>query len=141
MSYAKAKYLLKWTVGLYQFIGDANMKIKEIISGDFRKEEVKTEAQRWLKKIKILNKVTPDGENVPIDALDKLLVKLLFKYPITMQWVSLTILEGGELPWYTVSFKDKKTHEWLGSFYGITIYEIYCKAVLFCYAKAQTMKE
>lgn len=127
-------------MGLYQFIGDVNMKIKQIVSGDFRNEKVKTEAQRWLKKIKILNKMTPEGENVPIDALDKLLVKLLFKYPITMQWVSLTIMEDGELPWYTISFKDKNTHEWLGSFYGMTIYEIYCKSVLFCYAKVQSMK-
>ena len=116
------------------------MKIKQVISGDFRKEEVRSEAQRWLKKIKILNKVTPENEEVPIDALDKLLVKLLAKYPLRMQWVSLTISDDEELPWYTVSFKTKDTHEWLGSLYGVTIYEIYCKAVLFCYAKVQSIK-
>ena len=59
-------------------------KVKEIINGDFRIEGVKEDAQFWLKKIKILDKVTPEGEDVHIDALDKLLVNLIKKYNIKM---------------------------------------------------------
>ena len=115
-------------------------KVKEIINGDFRIEGVKEDAQFWLKKIKILDKVTPEGEDVHIDALDKLLVNLIKKYNIKMQWISLTHIDK-ELPWYSISFKEKNTNEWLGSLYGITIYELYCKAVLFCYAKIKSDKK
>ena len=113
--------------------------LKVILNSDFRSEDNRKETQKWLKKIKIIAKNTPEGEDVPFDVLDKLLVNLLKKYPITMQWISLTVIDN-ELPWYSVSFKDSNTHEWLGSFHGMTMYELYCKAVLFCYGKIKSSK-
>lgn len=112
-------------------------KVKEIINGDFRSEGMNDDAQYWLKKIRIIEKVTPEDENVHIDVLDKLLVNLLKKHDITMQWINLTYIDN-EIPWYSMSFKDKNTHEWIGTIYGMTVYEIYCKAVLFCYAKVKS---
>lgn len=114
-------------------------KLKEVLNGDFRVEGVKEDAQLWLKKIKILDKVTPENEDVSIDSLDKLLVKMMANHNIIMQWISIAIMDDN-IPYYNISFKDRTTHEWLGSLYGITIYEIYCKSVLFCYAKIKSTK-
>lgn len=114
-------------------------KLKEIINGDFRKDGMVEDTQTWLRRIKILDKVTPEGEDVSINSLDKVLTRMLSKNIVVMQWITLTLIDG-ENPWYSVSFKLKEDHSWLGSIYGITIYEVYCKAVLFCFAKIKAME-
>lgn len=109
------------------------MKLKEVIEGDFRVDGTKEEAQRYLKKIPILNKVTPEGQDVSLDSLERLLVNMLRKHDISMRYIMLTIIRD-EVPWYSVSFKDKQSNEWIHSLYAISIYELYCKSVLYCYA-------
>lgn len=110
-----------------------NMKLKDVINGDFRNESTKQEAQNWLLKIEPLRKRTPVGENVKFEDIEQLIIKISKKYKIMMQWISFTMLEG-EVPWYSVSVKDGQTHEWLKTLYGISVYELYVKVALFMFA-------
>lgn len=108
-------------------------KLSEVIDGDFRYDDYKEETQRWLRKIDVLNKRTPEGEKVKLEDIEKLIIKLQTKYKIQMQWITLTILEE-ERPWYAVSIKSNEKHEYLKTVYGLTLYELMCKVVLFMYA-------
>lgn len=108
-------------------------KIMEVIGGDFRCEGFKEEAQRWLLKIKALKNRTPEGEEVKLEDIEKLIIKLQKKYDCEMQWISLNIIKD-DMPWYSVSIKNKHTNEYEKSIYGLTIYELYCKVALFLYA-------
>ena len=108
-------------------------KLIEIIEGDFRYQDYETETQKWLLKINVLSKRTPDGEKVKFEDIEQLIIKLQNKYGHSMQWISLTMLEG-EIPWYSVSIRDGKTKECIKTVYGLTMYELYCKVALFLFA-------
>lgn len=108
--------------------------LKQVIEGDFRYEGTSEDAQQYLKKIKYISKHVEDADgDVPLELLEKLFIMLQKKYPITMQWINLTLLDD-EKPWYTLSIKHSETHEWLKTVYGMTIYEVFVKIVLFTYA-------
>ena len=108
-------------------------KLIEVIEGDFRYQDYETETQKWLLKINALSKRTPDGEKVKFEDIEQLIIKLQNKYGHSMQWISLTMLEG-EIPWYSVSIRDGKTKECIKTVYGLTMYELYCKVALFLFA-------
>ena len=117
-------------------------KLNEVIDGDFRNPEFKEETQRWLKKIDVLGKRTPEGEDVKFEDIEKLIIKLQQKYGHSMQWISLTILTN-EIPWYSVGIRDGRSKSLVKYVYGLTIYELYCKVALFVYAytRSQDGKE
>ena len=108
-------------------------KLNEVIDGDFRYSDYKEETQRWLRKIDVLAKRTPEGEDVKFEDIEKLIIKMQKKYRHSMQWISLTILDG-EIPWYSVSIRDGEKKSWIKTIYGLSIYELYCKVALFMYA-------
>ena len=108
-------------------------KLAEVIEGDFRYQDYKTETQRWLLRIEALRKRTPEGENVKLEDIESLSIKLKKKYGHTIQWIRLTIIDG-ETPWYSVSIIDGNTKAWVKTIYGLTIYELYSKVALFLYA-------
>lgn len=109
------------------------MKLKEVIKCDFRIAGAEEETQNWLLKIKVLADRTPAGEKVKFEDIEQLIIKIMKKYSIKMQWISFTMIDG-ELPWYSVSIKDGNTHEWLTTVYGLTMYELYAKVALFMFA-------
>ena len=115
-------------------------KLMEVIEGDFRFSDFEEEAQKWLRKIDVLNKRTPEGKKVKFSDLEKLLFKLQKKYDARMQWISLVMLED-ETPWYSVSIIDDKTKEWVKTVYALTMYELYCKVVLFLFAYSRRKNE
>jgi hypothetical protein len=108
-------------------------KLIEVVEGDYRYQDYETEAQKWLLKIEALKRRTPEGEKVSFEAIEQLIIKLQKKYGHTMQWISLTLIDG-ELPWYSVSIRDGDTKEWVKTIYGLTMYELYCKVALFLFA-------
>lgn len=107
--------------------------IKGIIEGDFRLGNTESEAQSWLLKIDVLKKRTKEGEKVKLEDIETLIIKLQKKYGHTMQWITLTMLDG-ERPWYSVSIRNGQTKDYVKTLYGITIYELYVKVALFLYA-------
>lgn len=108
-------------------------KLIEVVEGDFRYQDYETEAQRWLLKIDVLRKRTPEGEKVKLEDIEQLIIRLQKKYGHKMQWISLTMLEN-ERPWYSVCIVDAHTKDWAKTVYGITIYELYAKVALFLFA-------
>lgn len=108
-------------------------KLSQVIDGNFQYEDYETETQRWLLKIDVLSKRTPEGEKVKFEHLEQLIIKLQKKYGHTMQWITLTMIQG-EIPWYSVSIRDGNTKEWVKTLYGLTMYELYCKVALFLFA-------
>ena len=108
-------------------------KLKQVIDGDFRYDDYEVETQNWLLRIKPLKARTPDGEKVKLEDIERLIVSLTKKYQIVMQWISLTIIDNN-IPYYSVSIMDKRTHEWVKTIYGLTIYELYSKVALFMFA-------
>lgn len=109
------------------------MKLIEVVEGDFRYGEAEKEAQRWLKKIDVLNKKTKDGEKVRFEDIETLIMKLQKKYGHRMQWITLTMIDN-DRPWYTVSIRDEDTKAYVKTVYGLTMYELYTKVALFLYA-------
>lgn len=108
-------------------------KLIEVVEGDFRYDDYKEETQRWLLKIDALKQRTPEGKKVKFEDLEQLIIKLQKKYGHTMQWISLSIIDE-EVPWYSVSIRDGRTKDWVKTVYGLTMYELYCKVVLFLFA-------
>lgn len=108
-------------------------KLKEVIEGDFRFSDFEEEAQNWLLKIDVLKKRTPEGDKVKFEDIEQLIIRLQKKYGHSMQWISLTMIDG-ERPWYSVSIRDANTKDWIKTVYGITLYELYTKVVLFLFA-------
>lgn len=114
------------------------MKISQVIDGDFRVEGTIKATHEWLLKIPVIKSHTPEGKDVSIDVLDKAVRSLCMNHNVKMQWIDLTMLKQAnsenELPWYSVSFKKLPEHSWLKTLYGLSIYELYCKMVLYLYA-------
>lgn len=108
-------------------------KLKEVIEGDFRFSDYEEETQKWLLKIEVLKKRTPEGEKVKFEDIEQLIIRLQKKYGHRMQWINLTMLEG-EIPWYSVSIKDCNKNAWAKTVYGMTLYELYAKVALFLFA-------
>ena len=108
-------------------------KLLEVVEGDFRYGDFEEEAQRWLLKIDVLRKRTPEGEKVKFEDIEKLIIKLEIKYGHRMQWINLTLIDD-EMPWYSVSIRDGNKHEMIKTIYGLTLYELYSKVALFLYA-------
>ena len=113
-------------------------KLKEVIDGDFRYDDYEEEAQRWLLKIEPLRKRTPEGEKVKFEDIEQLIIKLTKKYSLAMQWISLVIIdEKKEIPYFSVSILDKKSHEWVKTIYGLSMYELFSKVALFMFASTR----
>lgn len=108
-------------------------KLLEVVEGDFRYNDFEEETQRWLLKIDVLRKRTPEGEKVKFEDIEKLIIKLEIKYGHRMQWINLTLIDD-EMPWYSVSIRDGNKREMIKTIYGLTLYELYSKVALFLYA-------
>lgn len=108
-------------------------KLIEVVEGDFRYEDYETEAQRWLLKIDVLRKRTPEGAKVKFEDIEQLIIRLQKKYGHKMQWINLILIDG-ETPWYSVSIRDNNSMSWVKTIYGMTMYELYTKVALFLYA-------
>ena len=87
------------------------MRTDQILNLDYREEESKEIIQKVLRKIKPLSRYSLD-EDVPIEALEKLIKVMVHKYEITPQWINITYDEP-ILAIYSVGVKETVNHEWL----------------------------
>lgn len=109
------------------------MKTEEILNLDYRKEENQEIIQKVLRKIKPLSKYS-DEEQIPLDAIEKLVRVLVQKYEITPQWMSMSFFEP-ILGIYSVGIKTTTDHKWLGNVYGMCLYEVFAKMAIKIYAE------
>lgn len=108
------------------------MKTEQILNLDYRKEENREIIQKVLRKIKPLSKYS-DEINVPIEAIEKLVRVMVQKYEITPQWMSMSYFEP-VLGIYSISVKTTTDHRWLGTVYGMCLYEVFAKLAIKMYA-------
>ena len=119
------------------------MKTEQILNLDYRKEESQEIIQKVLRKIKPLSKYS-DESNVPIEAIEKLIRVLVQKYEITPQWMTMSYFEP-TIDLYSIDVKttDVKTtidHKWLGTVYGMCLYEVFAKLAIKMYSEVKSGK-
>ena len=112
------------------------MKTEQILNLDYRKEESQEIIQKVLRKIKPLSKYS-DESNVPIEAIEKLIRVLVQKYEITPQWMTMSYFES-ILGIYSISVKTTNEHEWLGTVYGMCLYEVFAKLAIKMYSEIKS---
>lgn len=114
------------------------MKTEQILNLDYRKEESQEIIQKVLRKIKPLSKYS-DESNIPIEAIEKLVRVLVQKYEITPQWMTMSYFEP-ILGIYSIGVKTTIKHEWLGTVYGMCLYEVFAKLAIKMYSEAKSGK-
>lgn len=112
------------------------MKTEEILNLDYRKEENQEIIQKVLRKIKPLSKYS-DESNIPIEAIEKLVRVLVQKYEITPQWMSMSYFEP-ILGIYSIGVKTTTDHKWLGTVYGMCLYEVFAKLAIKMYSEVKS---
>lgn len=114
------------------------MKTDEILNLDYRKEESKEIIQRVLRKIKPLSKFSEEND-VPIEAIEKVIRVMVNKYAITPQWMTISYHEH-EFGIYSISVKTLDTHKWIGNVYGMCLYEVFAKLAIKIYSEIKSGK-
>lgn len=112
------------------------MKTEQILNLDYRKEENKEIIQKVLRKIKPLSKYS-DEINIPIEAIEKLVRVLVQKYEITPQWMTMSYFEP-ILGLYSIGVKTTTDHKWLGTVYGMCLYEVFAKLAIKMYSEVKS---
>lgn len=112
------------------------MKTEQILNLDCRKEENKEIIQKVLRKIKPLSKYS-DEIDVPIETIEKLVRVLVQKYEITPQWMTMSYFEP-ILGLYSIGVKTTTDHKWLGTVYGMCLYEVFAKLAIKMYSEVKS---
>lgn len=112
------------------------MKTEQILNLDYRKEENKEIIQKVLRKIKPLSKYS-DEIDVPIEAIEKLVRVLVQKYEITPQWMTMSYFEP-ILGLYSIGVKTTTDNKWLGTVYGMCLYEVFAKLAIKMYSEVKS---
>ena len=111
------------------------MKTEQILNLDYRKEESQEIIQKVLTKIKPLSKYS--DEFVPLEAIEKLIRVLCQKYEITPQWMTMSYHEP-ILGIYSIGVKTTTDHKWLGTVYGMCLYEVFAKLAIKMYSEVKS---
>lgn len=111
------------------------MKTNEILNLDYRKKESQEIIQKVLTKIKPLSKYS--GETVPLEAIEKLVCVLCQKYEIVPQWMMMSFDEP-IIGIYSIGVKTTTNHKWLGTVYGMCIYEVFAKLAIKMYSEVKS---
>lgn len=112
------------------------MKTEQILNLDYRKEESQEIIQKVLRKIKPLSRYS-DETNIPIEAIEKLVHVLVKKYEIMPQWMSMSYFES-ILSIYSISIKTTTDDKWLGTVYGMCLYEVFAKLAIKMYSEIKS---
>lgn len=110
------------------------MKTEEILNLDYRKEETKEIIQKVLRKIKPLSKFSDEYDEIPLEAIEKLIRVLFQKYEITPQWMTMSLHETA-VNVYSIGVKTTTDHKWLGTVYGMCLYEVFAKLAIKMYSE------
>lgn len=117
------------------------MKTYQLMALDCRKEENLKTINKALLKIKPLSRYE-DEERVPLEKVETYVEKVQRKYDIRVQYMKFSTADD-ESRWYNISVMTRKSHEWLGSIHGYTLYEVWAKLALqlFIWIKEERVKE
>lgn len=110
------------------------MKTEEILNLDYREKESKETIQKVLRKIKPLSRYSEESGDVPLEAIEKLIRVLYQKYEITPQWMTMSLYESA-VNVYSIGVKTTTDHQWLGTVYGMCLYEVFAKLAIKMYSE------
>lgn len=113
------------------------MKTEQILNLDYRKEENREIIQKVLRQIKPLSKYS--DEMIPLECIEKVIKVLVNKYEITPQWMSIFYRDYEQaFGIYSIGVKTTNNHEWLGTVYGMCLYEIFAKLAIKMYSEVRS---
>lgn len=113
------------------------MKTEDILNLDCRKEESREIIQKALKRIKPLSKYS---DEIPLEAIEKLIGVLVKKYAITVQSINLCFIDEKRSLYYSCGIIENDEHQWLGNCYGITMYELLSKVAIKLYSDIKRLE-
>ena len=108
------------------------MKTEDILNLDYRVEENRELLTKVLRKIPPL----AEYDEIPLEALEKVIGSISRKYAIMIQYICPTYVKGNE-PIYCVSLKIIYPYRWLGNVYGCCLYEVMAKTAIRMYAEVR----
>ena len=112
------------------------MTTEQILFLDYREEETKEIIQKVLRKIKPLSKYSDEYDNIPLEAIEKLIRVLHQKYEIVPQWMTMSLQESAANI-YSIGVKTTTDHKWLGTVYGMCLYEVFAKLAIKMYSEVK----
>ena len=106
---------------------------ERVLKADFRKDSDRNGIQRALRNFKSCRDY-PMDEDLPFQSVEKLLSSMMLKYAIDPLDFFAVKQDGNEsnIVW-SCGIKNLDGHSWLGTAYGLTLYEVVCKVVLFLF--------
>ena len=106
---------------------------ERVLKSDFRKDSDRNGIQRALRNFKSCRDY-PMDEDLPFQSVEKLLSSMMLKYAIDPLDFFAVKQDGNEsnIVW-SCGIKKLDGHSWLGTAYGLTLYEVVCKVVLFLF--------
>lgn len=111
------------------------MRTDELLNLDCTKQENKTKLNKFLFKIKpVQKKMGTQKGIVPLEVLEECLHGIEAKYNYREQGM-LPYFEGDKFHFYMVSMlKKRETSVWIGNVYGKTLWEVTAKMIIKVYA-------
>lgn len=104
------------------------MNIKDIVNLDFREQDNKNIIQEWLNKIPYIQK-----NNTDLDTLINFTHKICRKYKIWLKIKNDPFVHKDYDVWSSTLIDDL-TLETINKIYGMCIYELFAKQLLYLYA-------
>lgn len=106
---------------------------ERVLGADFRKDSDRAGIQRALRNFKSC-RAYPMDDDVPFPDVEELLSSMMLKYAIDPLDFFAVKQDGNEthIVW-SCGIKKLDGHTWLGTAYGLTLYEVTCKVVLFLF--------
>lgn len=112
-------------------------RIEKALNADIRQVQGEKQINVVLDKIKPLQKYSPD---YPIEKVEKLIFKILRKYPVQLQGIQVLTLPN-EIDWFKVDIVRTDNREWIRTLYGISTRELMLKVCIFLYVFAKHFDE
>lgn len=124
---------------------------KDILNMDCRKEKGYRTIQRALFKIPQIQKAydklcKEEQEEWDFRIPQEILERMLHQLSIRKKYIVMNIQpfygkNHDEFVFYTSSVKRITDHVWVGSVYGVTLYEVVCKLVIMIYSDTKNPKK
>lgn len=115
------------------------MKTDDILELDYRKKENKKLIQKALLKIKPLSKFS-DEKQVPLESLEKLLHLICNKYKVWVRYITQDPMASDDGDIWRCEIIDEDNLEPIKKVYGICIYELIAKIVIFLWSENKNEK-
>lgn len=122
------------------------MKTEDVLNLDCTKEENMKQINRFLWKIKPVEKLLEKNnytktERAPIELLEQALQGIMIRYGYRMQNIDTYIEEGRFVFYMSSIIKKRDSSEWIGNVYGKTLWEVVAKTIIKIYADIKKEKK